>query len=203
MSEEHKSAIGVPIASWVKGGSTSAKHDKWMAEKQHDAKKRREEEDQRFQTAAKKNSGAKIHQQKLGGRKNHPVAVLGLKHPKDGTVLDWMLCEIVETDPNNLILMMYCPRCIRTYGRPVDDSIIHIAQANRMWHLDKRSKKERQFNPILGFCAAEVWIAPDESREVVMVGGMVSTDDWCKCPICDWKFKIEDSVVHTWTETKK
>jgi len=195
-----KSEIFAPQMSWVKNGTSSARHDRALSLKLADSKKRRAEEDQKFQIAQKNPSSAKIHQHKLGSRKEHPSAVLAVKHPKDGSVNHWMICEITQ-DPNSeemdLMLMMQCPRCIYTHGRPPEEVIMHIRQSNRMWHLDTRRKDERKLNPITRTCAGEIWVNPEDKSEVVFVAGTVTTDDWCKCPLCSWEFKIDDSVVHT------
>jgi hypothetical protein len=193
--------ITAPMTSWVKNGSTSGAHDRMLAAKLADAKKRRAEENKKFELARKSPQEARVRQQKLGGRKDHPVAVLGLRHPKDHTIMDWMICEITEQSTSDgkldLMLMMQCPRCIRTYGRPPEETIMHIRQSNRMWHLDRRLKSARQLNPIMHNCAGERVVNPEDTSEVVVIAGMVTTDDWCHCPLCDWTFRIDDSVVYT------
>lgn len=190
------------LTAFVKGGVTSTKHDNWLAKKLADAKRRRAEEDAKFKAAAKNPQHARIHQNKLGGLKNHPVAVLGIRHPKDHSIQDWMVCEITQNTEAaegvvDLMLMMQCPRCIFTHHRPPEETIMHIRQSNRMWHLDRRTKAERSPNPIMRICAGDLWVNPEEKGEVHIVAGMVTTDDWCHCPICDWVFKIDDSIVHT------
>jgi hypothetical protein len=200
--EAPKVNLSAPMAGFVKNGSTSAKHDRWMSQKLADSAKRRSEEDAKFAVAAAKPKEAKMHQQKLGGRKDHPVAVLGIRHPKDHSILDWMICEITQQPTPDgkgvdLMLMMQCPRCIITYGRPAEETIMHIRQSNRMWHLDRRTKNERKLNPIMHTCAGELWVNPEDKSEVVLIAGMVTTDDWCHCPLCDWTFKIDESVVYS------
>lgn len=184
------------LTTFVKNASTSGKHDAWLAAKLANAKARRAEEDSKFALAAKRPKEAKVHQQKLGGRKDHPVAVLGLRHPKDHSIQDWMVCEITQQE-SDLMLMMQCPRCIFTYHRPPEETIMHIRQSNRMWHLDRRTKLERSLNPIMHLCGGELWVNPEDKSEVYVVAGTVTTDDWCHCPLCDWTFKIDDSVIYT------
>ena len=176
------------LTAFVKNGSTSGKHDKWMAQKLADAKKRRAEEDKKFAIAAKKPQEARIRQQKLGGTKDHPVAILGIRHPKDHSIQDWMVCEITQNSETevDLMLMMQCPRCIISHGRPPEETIMHIKQSNRMWHLDTRTKAERSPNRIMHTCAGEIWVNPEDKNEVYLVAGMINTDDWCHCPLCDW-----------------
>lgn len=189
------------ITTFVRNGSTSAKHDKWMAKKLADAKSRRAEEDKKFAIAAKKPEEAKIRQEKLGGQKDHPVAILGIRHPKDHSIQDWMVCEITQQPTPSggidLMLMMQCPRCIFTHGRPPEETIMHIRQSNRMWHLDQRTATERKPNPIMHLCAGQIWVNPEDKTEVFLVAGMITTDDWCHCPLCDFTFKLEDSILVT------
>jgi len=195
-----KNVLTAPMSAWVKNGSTSAKHDAWLAAKLANAKQRRAEEDKKHAIAAKDPAHARVREKSLGGRKKHPCAVLGLRHPKDNAIKDWMICEITDQESSSgpdLMLMMQCPRCIHTYHRPPEETIMHIRQSNRMWHLDQRTKDERRKNPLLKTCAGEIWVSPEDKTEVVVVAGMVTTDDWCHCPICDWTFKIDDSVVWT------
>lgn len=144
---------------------------------------------------------AKISQMSLGGRKSHAQVVLGLKHPKDGQVLDWITCEITtqgEGDAQELALIVCCPRCTLRLRRPSDESQMTIRQSNRMFWLDQRTRSERSPNPILGFCAGDTWVNPAAPEEVYTIAGMVTTQDWIKCPhLCGWKFKIDDSVVYS------
>ena len=201
-TEKAPISLTAPMASWVKNGSTSAKHDKWMQAKLADADKRRAEEDAKFAKAAQSPKEARVHQQKLGGRKEHPVAVIGIRHPKDHSIQDWMICEITQQPTADgigvdLMLMMQCPRCIRTYHRPPEETIMHIRQSNRMWHLDRRTKAERPLNAIMHTCGGELWVNPEDQSEIVMIAGTVTTDDWCRCPLCDWSFKLDDSVCYT------
>jgi hypothetical protein len=203
MTTEPKKPVSLtsPVASWVKNGSTSSGHDRMMAAKLANAKVRRAEEDKKFALAASRPGEARIHQQKLGGRKEHPVAVLAVRHPKDQTVQDWMICEITQQQTPegalDLMLMMQCPRCIRTYHRPSEETVMHIRQSNRMWHLDRRTKVDRAVNPTTHTCGGELWVNPEDISEVVTIAGTVTTDDWCKCPLCAWTFKIDDSVVYS------
>jgi uncharacterized C2H2 Zn-finger protein len=190
-----KREIHAPMAAWVRNGSTSGRHDKMQLAKRADAEKRRAEEDQKFALARSNPHEAKIHQKKLGSRKEHPCAVLAIKHPKDGTVNHWMVCEVTNQG-EDLLLMMQCPRCIYTYKRAPDDSIMHIRSSHRKWHLDQRTKESRALNPITRTCAGELWIDPDD-QSAILVAGTVTTEDWCKCPVCSWEFKIDDSVVYT------
>lgn len=183
----------------VKNGSTSYKADQENARRRFEAKQRRDAEKERFDIARSNPIEAKIHSRDFGAGNQYPKVVIGLKHPKDGEVLDWVICEIVtdSDDAKGLSIIMACPRCVRTHGRPSDESQMRISQKNRMFHLDQRTKDQRQMNPILKFCAGEVWINPENRNEYVIIAGMVTTDDWCTCSTCGWSFKLDDSVCHS------
>lgn len=189
------------------------REDMRVAQLHADAEQRRALEDRRFREAREHSStnlkqlkktgtSARINELSLGGRRTHASVVLGLKHPKDGQILDWIACELStqgEGDEAELVLIVCCPRCIFSRGRHPEESQLTIRQSNRMFHLDQRTRSERKPNTLLGFCAGDAWINPKDPNEVYTVAGMITTDDWIKCSHlgCTWEFKIDDSVVHT------
>ena len=200
---------------FVKGGTTSAREDERVAMVHADAERRRNIEAARFQKAKahsprnlkslqETGESANISQLQLGGRSSHASVVLGLKHPKDGQVLDWITCELSlqgnPTDPDaEMLLIVCCPRCVTTMGRHPEESQLTIRQSNRMFHVDQRTRANRKPNEVLGFCAGDTWVNPQDPTEVYTIAGMVTTEGWCRCPHlgCTWKFRIDDSVVYT------
>lgn len=195
---------------FVKGGTTSVREDQRAAMLHADSEKRRAKEDSRFQMARAhrpddlrqlKDTGisAKMSQLSLGGRSSHAMVVLGLKHPRDNQILDWMTCEVSLQGDDDLALIVCCPRCVFTHGRHPEECQLTIRRSNRMFWLDQRKRDERQPNSALGFCAGDTWVNPSEPSEVLTIAGMVTTKDWLRCPNlgCSWRFKIDDSVVHT------
>ena len=197
------------MTAWVKGGTTSATHDTQVAKAHAEAEARRAQEDAKFraanqypaQSAGRTGVASRVSQTKLIGEAR---IVLGLKHPKDGRVQDWMTCELSHQGrpddiDHELMLNMCCPRCSRKFNRHPEDTQMKIHQRNRMFHLDTRTKDQRTPNSILGFCAGDTWVNPEDVNEVFVIAGMITTDDWIKCPGlgCDWQFKIDDSVVYT------
>lgn len=187
--------------SFVRNGVTSSKHDRMMAAKKADTQKRRAADDERFAIARARPQEAKILQHTLGSSRTHASVVLGLRHPKDHEVMDWMICEITPQETADgkpdLMLVMCCPRCVFRYDRDPGESQMHIRQSNRMFYLDQRTESERKPNPILGVCAGSLWVNPKNSSEVITVAGMVTCNERVKCPVCSWTFTIDDSLVYT------
>lgn len=196
-----KKEVELPQMVFVKGGTTTSGHDRLKAEQFADAERRRNQ--QASQMAAGRTGVLPQHlrnqdlngdapgigrtsSMKLGGRE-HASIVLSLKHPRDSTVLDWIMCELsVQPDAYGkpeLMLILACPRCI-SRGVRMGDAQIKIVQSNRMFYLDERR-------------AGEIWVNPEDVNEVVTLAGTITTNDWCHCPQCDWVFRIDDSIVYT------
>lgn len=198
---------------FVKGGTTSSREDARVAALHADSERRRAMEDARFREArahspsdlkqlGQTGISANISQMSLGGRSSHAMVVLGLKHPKDNQILDWITCEITtqgQGEDAELALIVCCPRCIFKLGRHPEEAQLTIRQSNRMFWLDQSPRSERKPNASLGFCAGDTWVNPADPNEVLTIAGMVTTKDWLTCPNlgCGWRFKIDDSVVHT------
>jgi len=203
-------AIEAPMASWVKGGTTSARYDEQIARQRADAEQRRAQEDQRrvvarehpledVQKVMKTRISARQREMNLGGP-GYAQVVLGVKHPRDSTISHWQLCEVVnEMGGDDMVLCMCCMRCIYTLGRSMSEAQTKIQNSHRAFTLDQRTKEQRKPNPMLGICAGELWVNPDDPQEVVTVAGMITTHGWQKCDAlgCGWDFMIDDSVVYT------
>lgn len=137
----------------------------------------------------------------LGGRSSHAQVVLGIKHKKDDQILDWITCELSAQGPGEeaeLVLIVCCPVCVANGTHP-EEAQLTIRQSNRMFHLDQRTRSERRPNPVLGFCAGDVWVNPATPSEVYTIAGMITTNDWIRCPNlgCHWHFKIGDSIIYS------
>jgi hypothetical protein len=141
-------------------------------------------------------SGTVLKTHRLGGQSSHASIVLALKHPKDDVFLDWITCELIQQgedhDPNmELVLNLCCPRCILTEGRPTGESQIKIHQSNRMFYFTRRPPKWNK--------TGHIWVNPKDPNEVVTLAGTIDMPEWASCGGlgCQWRFTIEDSVVHT------
>lgn len=207
MSDGKSGTVELPMASWVKGGTLSSAYDKQIQREDAEAEERRRQQDAQMQSAS---SGllpkhlqdeqlapgdvkgvSRMSSMRLGGRNAAASIVLGLKHPKDNEILDWMVCEL-NSEPKDdgsgveLMLVMCCPRCVKTLNRHPQRAQFHIRQSNRAFWIDTAK-------------AGEMWVNPEDPNEIHTLAGTVTTQDWIKCPNvgCNWEFKIDDSIVYT------
>ena len=205
MADEVGKGIEAPMASWVKGGTLTSAYEKQLQAEHHDAEVRRQQQDEQ---AAATRTGmlpkhlqsaelngdqvgvSKLSSMRLGGSKSHASVVLGVRHPKDNQILDWLICELLaqptEDGSQELTLNMVCIRCTKTLHRHSQDAQFKIRQSNRMFWLDTRR-------------AGEIFVNPEDPSEVVTLAGTVTTNDWITCPHlgCGWRFKIDDSIIRT------
>jgi hypothetical protein len=201
MSEGNKLIPPVAPMGWVKGGTPTSAHERQIAKQDFDAEQRRKLLDAQVgatQTgklpdalrAPGMDGGpgvARMNSLRLGGR-DHAAIVLGVRHPKDNQILDWITCELsAEPKPDGtqeLVLVLACVRCIKTLGKHSQRSQMTIRQSNRMFWLDQRR-------------AGEIWVNPKDKNEVYTLAGTITTNDWITCPNegCGWRFKIDDSIV--------
>lgn len=188
--------LEAPMQVWVRGGGTSTTaQDNQDAARRADTEERRKQEEAKFKIVRERPHEAHMHSMALGGKDTHAAIVLELKHPKDNTIQDWITCELsqqplADGTGMELLLILACPRCIITHGRPTDESQLTIRESNRKFYLDSRPRDQ-------GGKAGELWVNPKDPNEVVTLAGTVTTEDWITCPACNWKFKIDASVVHT------
>ena len=196
--------IQAPMGMWVKGGTLTSAYEKQLQAEDYDAEQRRLQQDAQAQAAKTgvlpkylrgneiddKPGLGKLSSMNLGGSKTHAAVVLGIRHPKDNEILDWIICELTaqpdDQGGQELVLHMACPRCIKTLHRHSQRAQIHIRQSNRMFWLDTRR-------------AGEVFVNPENPNELVTLAGTITTNDWITCPGlgCGWKFKIDDSIIRT------
>lgn len=194
---------------FVKGGTTSSREDERVAVAHAEAEARRAKEDERFDAARRHSpfdlkqlcetgDSVLITERSIGGSDSHAQVILGLKHKKDTQILEFIQCEVSQQG-DELLLIVCCARCTLTLGRHAEDAQMTIRQSNRMWDLDQRTREQRKPNPVLGFCAGDVWVNPKNHNEVYTVAGMVTTHGWITCPQlgCGWRFRIDDSVVYS------
>jgi hypothetical protein len=190
--------FGVPLErayalGFVKGGTTTSRHDNWMAASEADAKKRRAEADAERKIAQEHG----IHQGNPGDLASlysnqftdHPEvmkAYVPLEYmARRGREVDYLGVGdiIMAQDPafdDELTLMIFCPKC-RDRGLPAGHCIIHLRQSNRSWHLDTRKAGE-----------LFVWEGqPMRSAGTVMDGEAFT------CARCAWRARIDNNRVWT------
>jgi hypothetical protein len=185
--------FGVPLDVFVKGGTTSARHDRHMQSMQEDARRRRAEAD-----AEKK--VARDHSYKLGNRDDvaslfsheftdHPevqkaYVPLAYMSPNGKEVDCYGMADIfMPQDPktqDELALMLFCPKCVERL--PADQCIITVRQSNRYWELDRRK-------------AGQIFIDPDGMPQ--HSAGEVMDSEKFHCPRCSWAACIDKNRVFT------
>jgi hypothetical protein len=175
---------------FVKGGTTTAKHDLLMAKQRADTEQRRAVQDRQFQIAQEDPRNARMHSMKLGGP-NSPKVVVAVKHPKDKVYVEWIVCDLIDQGDEK-VLNMRCPQCAAK--NPGHEPDFMIKQSNRKWDFDPT--RAPKWMRDLG--ADRLWINPVDGSTVI-VAGTVSTEDWIHCPGlgCTWHFKIDDSVAYS------
>ena len=180
-----------PVAPsvYVRMGTTSSAYDQQIARQDHDTKARQKLQDQQAAIAASRPGEAMLRTCSLGGKSTHATVILALKHSKDNVVTDYMTCEIMQHG-EELVLQMMCPRCVFRHHRKPWDSQFKIHQTNRNWFFtpSKLPKWARGEN---------LWVNPEDPREVLTIPGTVDLPEWAYCPVCNWAFQIEDSVIKT------
>jgi hypothetical protein len=179
----------------VRGGTTTTASDKALMAQREDTRRRRAAQDQMrmIKRADPESTVLKTH--RLGGQSSHASIVLALKHPKDTTIMDWMVCELSQQGTETgveLVLIMCCPRCVFTLGRPAGEAQLHITQTNRQFFFTPKPPKWNQEG-------GHIWRNPKDPNEVVTIAGTIDLPEWAYCPQqgCRWRFTIEDSVIHT------
>lgn len=195
MADDEKPAAGAvshdaPMV-FVKGGTTTSAYDAMIASQKADAERRRGIQDAQFKATREDPLAARMNSMKLGGQQSSAMVVLAIKHAKDQLFLDWIICEVIQHGPDELVLNMACPSCHAKNPGIEPDFKIH--QSNRRWHLDPRPPKwMREVG------SDRIWMNPKD-QSTVLVAGSVTTDDWIRCPGlgCTWVFKIDDSVIYT------
>lgn len=175
--------------NFVRMGTRSSAFEKQQAQKVADAKKRRAIQDRQVQIAKRNPQQAMMKTARLGGKKTHATVILGFKHKKDSTIEHFMTCELID-HVDELILQMMCPRCVFTHGVSPDEAQMKLHQKNRKWEfVPGKLPWWANNNPI--------WVNPEDPREVLTIPGTINMAEWGYCPLCKWKFTIDDATIRT------
>lgn len=194
--------ISAPVPMmFMKGGTTSSKYDRDMAEMRQDAAKRQSEDAAERRQSVKmpeKAKGDEAAAQALrdsvigsaiaadkGISYNHdmtgraPVCIIEIRS-KDNA--HHMFCQadlvVVEADGRPIpALIVVCPRCVE---RGVDQKFAQLTlrQDNRRWYLDEKWKGQTWVDPI--------------TNEPFLIAGVVELPDRAVCTNtkCDFAFRI-------------
>lgn len=147
------SAFGVPLAAFVRGGTTTYRHDMQMKELEADAERRRDDAE-----AERKIANIPIEQ---GGGKMYTSY---LQPNPDGLPVESAYVELIyltpggepayhegqpikcladvnvgmdPLNPMNLTLTLVCQRC-KENSVPLGQCQMRVHQSNRRWHLDTK-----------------------------------------------------------------
>lgn len=192
--------IGVPVM-FMKGGTTSSKYDRDMAEMRQDAAKRQSEDAAERRQSVKMPEKAKgdeaaakaLRESVIGSAiaadkgisYNHdmagraPVCIIEIRS-KDNA--HHMFCQadlvVVEADGRPIpALIVVCPRCVE---RGVDQKFAQLTlrQDNRKWYLDEKWKGQTWVDPI--------------TNEPFLIAGVVELPERAVCTNtkCDFAFRI-------------
>jgi len=181
---------GVPAGAFVKGGTTTSAWDKRKQREYAEADQRRKHQDSQRQ-AVKRAAGDPQYRAALFSMQlsspAHPKVCL-LYKARDSAQDRQSICEIAITahpdrpDQPDLKLFLVCPKCLERTGRQ-DDAQLMIQSHHRRFWLDESK--------------AGIWV-DSVSGVSYRLAGTVTTDDLCSCTAlgCDWKFRIDDSVLY-------
>lgn len=180
--------MGVPLAVLVRGGTTSSAWDQEKLRQYAQSEALRAHQDSQFAAVegaqGKPNIAAGMLSRELLGRGN-PKVVIEYCY-RDSVLNRECLAEVVvvpkvDSDEQELALVLVCPKCLERTGR-MDDSQCIIRQSNRMFWLDT-TKPSMWVNPMTGAAHA--------------VAGTITLNDKVQCSAlgCTWRFTIEASKL--------
>lgn len=189
MSTKRRQIAGVPVG-FVKGGTTSSAWDAMKAKQYDDSDRRRAHQDrQRSAVAhAAQDPRAKsaLFSMQLHSDAN-PKIVLNYK-AKDSALDQECIGNftVVPTDGEasepGLVLVLVCPKCLERTGRQDDAQVMVKSWEKQLWLDD--SKKGVWINHVDG--------------SVHHLAGTLTVKDICSCTAlgCNWRFRIDDSVLY-------
>jgi len=179
---------------FVKGGTTSSRHDTYVHEQEADAERRRNEEDRirKIASVPVEQGGGKLFSNYLTPNpEGLPVETLKILlhyltpggeqvYNKDKPLM--CLADIIVgldvANPTELTLVLVCPRCCERM--PQGQCQIQVRQTNRSWHLDTAKGGE-----LIVF----------EGRPYRSAGTIMDSEKFT-CPRCTWQAHIDKNRVH-------
>jgi hypothetical protein len=185
---EAPSVFGIPIASFVRGGTSTGANDKMVAEQRADDERRRNVLDREREIASVpiEQGGGRMYSHNMGTPQQHPVIKLTLVNPKGEIQFDKakpieLLCDIIsenEADPNDLAFIYMCPHCWNK-GVPAGRCQYKVRQSNRKWSLDSKGHGD-----LVVF-----------DGQVYRSAGTIAESERITCPGCHWQFRIDQNRV--------
>jgi hypothetical protein len=195
MSDKKPGAPAAPMG-YVRMGTASSGYEKQVAKEHADADRRRAYQDQQYAIARERPDEAVLRVCSLGGKSTHATVILALWVPVGEEIKQFMTCEITDQG-NELALVVMCVPCVFKHGRRAADSQITIKQSNRKWWLVPYQEGQEQSTLPKWARGNRIWINPEDPNEVLPIPGTVHMHEKGVCPVCRWKFVIDDAVLRT------
>jgi hypothetical protein len=182
--------FGLPLMSFVKGGTSTSAHDKEVAGWRADDEKRRAEQDVQRKIASVpiEQGGAKMFSQQTGSPQDTAKVLLDyVNEAGEALILETKpiqcLADIIagmnHSDPTDLAVVLLCPFCWNK-GLPAGRCQMHALQSNRRWHLDSRTEGE-----LIIF-----------EGQPYRSAGKIMDSEPMTCG-CGWRFRIHNNKVRT------
>jgi len=147
--------FGVPLASFVRGGTPTMAHERAVAEQEADAEKRRDiaAAERRIARVPIEQGGGKIYQTRMTENASVPQAYVLLDYlTARGEPIMYMgqplqcLADIIISGAKiksggfgihgqEMTLQIVCPQCV-SRGMPMGQAQLTIRQSNKQWELD-------------------------------------------------------------------
>jgi len=147
--EAPREIFGVPLAAFVKGGTSTSQNDRRIAEVEADAERRRDiaARERAIAKVPIEKGGGKIYSNSLTDKPEIAQAYVELTYltPRGEDTGIKCLADVLvgahPPHPAELTLVLVCPRC-KARGVPQGQCQIRIHQCNKRWELDTRTAGE-------------------------------------------------------------
>jgi hypothetical protein len=183
-----KTPLELPMGMWVRGGTTSSKHDAEVAAGRADAERRRQIEDNRQRLVMQNPNEARLRSIELTDHNRDPAIVLLLEKPED--LASEQTCELTHNplavplrgEPFELVLQVVCPACVYRHKRLMAEAQLQIRQSNRYFELDKAKMGEVQIT---------------RTGVPIILAGTITTHERITCSYlgCRFQFMIDKSII--------
>ena len=191
---ESAAPVEQPMAAFVKDGSHTDASARMFEGRFRAAEVRRDQADQDRAVARTpiEQGGGVMHTHRFTAHPEVPQAVVllhyvdqyGNKIPPDECVAD----VIIEdwTKPNDLTLIIVCPKCAMGGHKHEQDCQLSIRQSNRKWTLIP-AVGPKQF----------VFRQKDHPPKVYYSAGTISESEVFTCADCSWRGRIVNNQIRT------
>lgn len=194
---EQRSLFGFPMEVFVKGGTTSTRHDNHVAELHADAERRRDEQDaeRRLAMIPVEEGGAKMYTNQLSENPEVQKAYVLLDFVTsrgepiyEGGRPMQCLADIVTVGATEMALIIACPSC-KNRGTPLDQCQLRIRQSNKNWELSPK-----RYGEIIPWTEDYDRVTGKPIIKIYKNAGTVVESERFSCP-CGWTARIYDNKI--------